>query len=187
VNEKQKDGLEIIQSEARRLHTLINHILDSSRIDVGEFVLNKQKVNLTGMVADSITSASTTTMDNKDEVVLDSPGIVYVDADPFWLEKILDNLIHNAVKFTQDGRIHVKIAKVKKGVRVSIKDTGQGINKKHLPHIFEKFYRGERHTATGTGLGLYITKKLVEAHGGNIKASSPGRSKGSTFTFTLPH
>ncbi len=101
----------------------------------------------------------------------------------------MENLISNAIKFSpQGGRITVSVEQVDGEIRVSIADTGMGIPKKDLPHIFEKFYRVDSasvRAVRGTGLGLAIAKYIIESHGGKIWAESK-LGKGSTFSFTLP-
>ena len=111
---------------------------------------------------------------------------MYAQYDPFWIEKVLDNIISNANKFTKDGELKITLEKKKTRVKFSISDSGRGITKENLPHIFDKFFEGQKQTGTGTGLGLYICKKVVEAHGGKIGASSLGPDRGATIWFTLP-
>ncbi len=186
LNDRQRHGLDIVRSECMRLQRLIDHILDSSRIDAGEFAIRKAKTDLAGLAANTIESVANARTNNEDQLFFHAKGPVYAKADPFWVEKVMDNLISNAVKFTQKGRIDITIEKTKGGVKFSVKDTGRGVSEEQIPKLFDKFYQAEKQTATGTGLGLYISKKLVEAHGGKIGCESDGPGKGATFWFTLP-
>jgi len=99
------------------------------------------------------------------------------------------NLVDNSIKYTPKGKIEVFLEPKEKLMKVTVKDTGVGINKDEAPNLFKKFVRGDGiaqiHTG-GSGLGLYIAKKLVEAHGGKIWAESEGKDQGSAFNFTLP-
>ena len=105
------------------------------------------------------------------------------------MNELLDNIINNAIKYTPGGgKITVKARKLNGEVEVSIHDTGIGMTKEQIKHIFEEFYKADksRHDVDSSGLGLSICKKIVEGHGGRIWAESPGLGKGSTFYFTLP-
>jgi two-component system phosphate regulon sensor histidine kinase PhoR len=103
------------------------------------------------------------------------------------MRQVLVNLIHNAVKFTNPGgKITVCTGHADGSVSVEVSDTGIGISKTDLPHIFERFFKGDRsRTGSGTGLGLAIARNIITAHGGTIRAQST-EGKGSTFTITLP-
>ena len=105
------------------------------------------------------------------------------------IDQVIENLISNAIKFSpQGGKITVSIEQADEKVKISVSDTGIGIPKKNLTHIFEKFYRAENASSEvigGTGLGLAIVKYIIESHGGKISVESK-LGKGSTFSFTLP-
>jgi signal transduction histidine kinase len=111
-------------------------------------------------------------------------GLPPVLADPDRLDRILTNLLGNALKYSRD-RVIVHAECTHDRVSVSVADRGAGIEADDLPRIFDRYYRGQRHEGEGLGLGLYIVRKLVEAHGGMIWAESR-EGEGSTFTFTLP-
>jgi len=118
------------------------------------------------------------------------PDEKIVLADKKRLKEILYNLIGNSIKFTKDGTIKVKIMANDKFVKISVSDTGKGISKEDMPRLFQKFGKLENSYETmaessGTGLGLYITKQLVEGMGGKISAKSDGINKGSEFFFFL--
>jgi two-component system sensor histidine kinase VicK len=118
---------------------------------------------------------------------------IFVEADKGRISEVIHNLLDNALKFTEDGTISITDALMKKEehenkgdelVIVSVKDTGIGIDSQIFPRLFEKF--ATKSEATGTGLGLFISKSIVEAHGGRIWAQNNGDSKGATFSFSLP-
>jgi len=113
-----------------------------------------------------------------------SKGDFLVEADKERLSQVISNLIDNAIKFTQEGSIVISSQKSDNdSIVVSIKDTGTGIDSKIMPRLFSKF---ATNSITGTGLGLFISKKIVEAHGGRIWAENNPFGKGATFSFTLP-
>ena len=111
-------------------------------------------------------------------------------ADPDRLRQILINLLSNAMKYTPTGGVVLlKVQMTQQFVQFQVIDNGIGISPEHLPHIFTRFYRADKsraRSAGGSGIGLTITKHLVEAHGGTIQAFSAGPGKGSKFTFTIP-
>jgi signal transduction histidine kinase len=114
---------------------------------------------------------------------LTGDGDVFVEADKSKLFEVLSNLIRNSIKFTNKGVITVILEQSDGNVQVSVKDTGSGIDPEISPKLFEKFTtKGEK----GTGLGLYISKNIIEAHGGSIWAENNPDGNGATFTFTLP-
>ena len=112
---------------------------------------------------------------------------IIIFADKIRIYQVISNLLKNALKFTSDGKITITLDKVeennKKFVVIQIKDNGKGIDSQVLPRLFEKF---ATKSETGTGLGLYISKNIVEAHGGSIKGYNNPNGKGATFEFTLP-
>jgi signal transduction histidine kinase len=107
-----------------------------------------------------------------------------VRADPDRLDRILGNLVGNALKYS-DGRVTVSASREGGAVRVRVVDHGPGIAAEDVANLFERFYRGQRHEGEGLGLGLFIVRKLVEAHGGRVDVES-ALGRGSTFSFTLP-
>ena len=107
-----------------------------------------------------------------------------VRADSGRMQRVFVNLISNALKHTHNGTILIKAEQDGSDIKVTVKDTGSGISEEDLPHIWERYYKG-RHSETGTGLGLFICKFIIESHGGRIWVESePG--KGTAFIFTLP-
>lgn len=123
---------------------------------------------------------------------LDAPAATLppIAVDPDRIAQVLGNLVDNALRHTPaGGRVTLSAARVRDGVAMTVADTGEGIEAEHLPHIFERFYRADtardRHSG-GSGIGLAITKAIVEAHGGSVRAQSAGRGRGSRFVVTLP-
>ena len=165
---------------------MIQDLVDSARLEAGQLELEKRPAEL-GNIASGLLERARGAMDVeriKVEIASDLPEFL---ADPERLERILMNLMTNALKYSDPGTdVLLKAAKTNGEVLVSVTDHGIGIDPNDLPHIFERFYRaGGSQKAEGVGLGLYITKMLVEAHDGRIWAESE-LGKGSTFYFTLP-
>ncbi|MBI2953982.1 MAG: sensor histidine kinase [Chloroflexi bacterium] len=169
-----------------RMNAMIHDLVESARLEAGQLHLEKQAVDLRAFVSDLLERAAELEgmARVKSEIRADLP---LVGADPGRLERILLNLLTNALKFSPpETEVLVRAEKTDDEVTVSVTDRGIGIAPEDLPHLFERFYRARvTRIAEGLGLGLYITRMLVEAHGGRVWVESePG--KGSTFYFTLP-
>ena len=171
--------------------TLIDDVLDMSRIIAGKMQMQPRAVD----VVEVIDAALTTVKPAADakEISLEfqrRPGPSLVSGDPNRLQQIVWNLLSNAIKFTpRGGEVIARVEPAGSSVRLSVRDTGQGIAREFLPHVFEPFRQGESVTTRthgGLGLGLAIVKRLVEMHGGNVSAHSEGEGKGSVFTIELP-
>lgn len=178
--------LETIQRSDRRMNVMIQDLVDTARVEGGELVLHRQLVMLSTYLHDYLRRATTFLAVERLHLQL-PPDLPPVTADPDHVERILTNLLTNAQKYsTPNTPITVCACRLDGEVEIAVTDQGRGINADDLPHIFERFYRAKSgRQAEGIGLGLYITKMLVEAHGGHIWVESePGQ--GSTFTFTLP-
>jgi len=181
-------GVESILEHARHQARLINDLLDAANLEVGQLVLAREEVALTGLVERAVTDATLSAPMHV--ITLTAPdGLMVVWGDPVRLRQVLDNLLGNAVKYSPAGStVQVGVERTDDGVRVMVADEGSGIDPATLPHLFERFYRTEaarQSGATGIGLGLAICKGLVEAHGGQIGVeSTPGQ--GSRFWFTIP-
>jgi len=184
----RREFLQIIDQECDRLTRLINDLLNLSRIEAGralELVLKPvDVVDIAEKIAEIQKNYTA-----KHQFVVDVQGSVpTIIADEDKVDQIITNLVSNAVKYSPDGgevRITIKEDPQSGGVLVAVKDQGIGIPKDVLPRLFQRFYRVEGRKISGTGLGLYLTRHLVEAHGGKIWAESE-EGKGSTFYFTLP-
>ena len=192
-----KESLQIIVRNSSRLHKLIESLLDVIRIESDKLRLNKERFDIYKLVNDTINdfvNKFENTEKNIFKVVYSDDnddgkdGIIFVYADRDRIQEVISNLLNNAYKFTESGQIIVKIKKKidyeNKQAEIIVKDTGTGIDKEILPRLFEKF---ATKSEAGTGLGLYISKKIVEAHGGKIWAeNNSSDDRGATFYFTLP-
>lgn len=190
VPEQVRERLERINKHSDNLVKLINDLLDISRIESGRVEMKLIKVNLSTMI-DNVHDLLVPQLKEKDikfvrQVDRDVPEI---SVDATQIERIFINLIVNAIRFTpQKGMITVKVKKEDDKINVSVIDTGIGIKKEDLNRLFDEFYRVENEinqNVKGTGLGLTLAKKIVEAHHGKIGVVSE-LQKGSTFYFTLP-
>jgi signal transduction histidine kinase len=190
LNEKQEQYIGIIQTSGRHLLSLINDILDLSKIEAGRMELELTQFDVEMAVDNTVTLVRDRAARHDLTLAVEvEPGLPSVVGDERKIKQILLNLLSNAVKFTPDGgRIGVRAGRVEGGVEVAVSDTGIGIAPEDQAAIFEEFRQVGTDVVRkreGTGLGLALTKRFVELHGGEIRVESePG--KGSTFTFTLP-
>ena len=183
-DDKKRDMLAQVHHDADRVTRLVTELLDISRLETGRLVLRRQLVDVARLATSVVDKVAMTHPDLDCRVEVDAE-VPEVYADPDKLEQVLTNLVENAAKYGS-LRDMVVTGVVEGGhVRVSVSDTGEGIPADDLPRVFTKFFRRDHGRPTGTGLGLWISRGLVEAHGGELTATSePGR--GATFTFTLP-
>jgi signal transduction histidine kinase len=189
VNEKQEEYLEDIHSSADHLLELINDILDLSKVEAGQVELEKTSFSLREALERSVVIVRERALKNGVQLTLESNGDVeLVEGDERRIRQVLFNLLSNAVKFTpHGGTVDVSSARLDGEVHVSVTDTGPGIAPEDQKRIFEEFQQTDigAEEREGTGLGLALSKKLVELHGGRIWVESE-LGAGSTFTFTLP-
>ncbi len=184
----RQEFLRVIEDETDRLTRLVSDILDVSRIESGKLELKKRDFDLSRLVR--IIIGKLQSQFSNHVIKLASPeSIEPVCADPDKIEQVIVNLVDNAAKYSPSGgEIIIALAARQRGVDCGVSDRGVGIPEEHLPHIFEKFHRVDNRATRevyGTGLGLYVSKSIVEAHGGTIWVESE-LGKGSTFRFTLP-
>ncbi|MGA2713203.1 MAG: PAS domain S-box protein [Bryobacteraceae bacterium] len=189
LNVDQKRFINHIHRDAEHLLALINEILDLSKIEAGKLDLRRETIDLIGVLEDALSSIRPQCVAKSIRLETNIPGTIPVDGDRVRVRQILYNLLSNAVKFTPEGgRICVDAACANGSAEISVSDTGIGIPPQEHESIFDKFHQVVATTSgmrEGTGLGLPITKRLVEEHGGRIwLESEPG--KGSRFTFTIP-
>ena len=196
--EKRDEMIQAISRNASRLQRLTSDILDVTRIESGSLRLNLEKFNLNQVISDIIDDyRNEIERSGSNDVKLIHEGqneIIQIEGDKNRLTQVISNLVGNAVKFTTQGSITIK-AEMKRRKRkedgkalVSIKDTGSGIDPEIMPRLFTKFVAKSN---AGTGLGLFISKSIIEAHGGKIWAlnnhSLDGNSsRGATFAFNIP-
>ena len=193
-DEKQLEILEIIIRNAQRLKRLTDNLLDITKIESQSLMLNKEKFNLNILISEVLKDyVGKQKKQQKVKIVYDFnyKEDIIIEADRDRLVQVIHNLLDNALKFTTYNQqmIFVIIGKRKEGkedeeVIVSVKDTGEGISDKILSKLFTKFATSD--STTGTGLGLYICKNIIEAHGGRIWAENNSGEKGAIFSFTLP-
>jgi signal transduction histidine kinase len=189
---QQVDLLSIITRNAKRLQRLTEDILDVSRIESHSLKLNKERFNLDDLISSVIDDyRNRIEKDNIAVKLLYEPNNkdnnIFVEADRGRLIQVISNLIDNAIKFTKEGTISIITEEKDSKVVVSVNDTGTGINPEILPRLFSKF--ASKSERGGTGLGLFICKNIVEAHGGKIWIENNNiydGKKGATFTFSLP-
>jgi signal transduction histidine kinase len=188
--EKREEMLKALARNAVRLQRLTKDILDVTRIETRSLRLNFQKVNLNEIVCDIIEDQKTEIEKTKKEIdlVLEPQAqTIEICIDVNYLGQVISNLLTNAIKFTKKGTIVTRTGIRDKNALVSITDEGPGIDPEIFPRLFTKF---AAKTETGTGLGLFISKSIVEAHGGKIWAEnnhdSDGQITGATFTFSRP-
>ncbi len=190
VNNKKTaaDFLTRIEGEVDHLSQIVAELTQLSRIETGEAKLKKESVDLNALVDDVLTEMKP--LVERQQVALSKKlksGLPSVPADKDRIRQTLINLVHNAIKYNNpDGKVTVTTDYNKNAVTVGVADTGIGISKDDLPHVFERFYKADKARAgSGSGLGLAIAKHTIQAHGGEINAQSE-EGKGSVFTFTLP-
>jgi len=181
-----KQGVEAIITGARRMNSMILDLVDSARLEAGQLKMDCVPVDLPSFLSDL--KGRLAGVLEMDRVRVEMPeGLPRASADPDRLERIFTNLVSNALKYSPPGTQVAVTAEMQGGmVTVSVSDQGEGIAAEDISNLFQRFYRarGTRKTE-GVGLGLYITRMLVEAHGGRIWVESEV-GKGSTFSFTLP-
>lgn len=186
-----RKGIQVIDRNARAQVQLINDLLDLSRIMSGKLRLDLRQVSLADIVKAAVDSArpAADTKNIRLKVLLD-PVQTIVTGDSDRLQQVVWNLLTNAIKFTpKEGQVHVLLQRINSHLELSVSDTGIGIPASFLPYVFDRFAQKDSSTTRthgGLGLGLSISKQLVELHGGAIRASSLGEGKGATFFVSLP-
>jgi signal transduction histidine kinase len=182
---KEEELLNMIINNAKRLLLLQENILDVSRIENKLLKLNKEQCDLVEIISTAIRDVENQIDKNMVELRYKQTeaNSVLIYADRAKLTQVVSNLLNNAIKFTQAGSITVDVVKDDNKATVRIKDTGTGIHPRVESKLFSKFVTN---SSSGTGLGLFISKSIVEAHGGKISGSNNTNGKGATFSFSLP-
>jgi signal transduction histidine kinase len=189
ASSQEKHLLEIIIRNARRLQGLSEDLLDVSRIESQSLKLNKVRFNLADVVARTVEDLgnSFASGDKKVELVAvpyeGREGDVIVNADKERIVQVISNLLHNALEFTREGTIWTSIQRKDGQTIVTVRDTGDGIDAEVFPRLFTKFVTKSK---KGTGLGLFISKGIIEAHGGKMWAENNANGKGAAFFFSIP-
>jgi signal transduction histidine kinase len=195
--EKREEMVKAISRNASRLQRLTNDILDVTRIESQTLNLDKEKFNLSDLIANIVEDQRSRVEKENSMVKLlydnkyNSEDSHIVEADKDRITQVISNVLNNAIKFVSNqkeggGTVSVTLEKNhnnREEVIVNIRDNGEGIHQEILPRLFTKF---ATKSFTGTGLGLYISKSIVEAHGGRMWAQNNSDGQGATFTFTLP-
>jgi signal transduction histidine kinase len=196
VGDKECEYMDAIIRNAKRLQRLTENILDVTKIESQSLKLNKERFNLNDIITNAIDdmilnrelkNEKNDNNNNTDYIkLLYKPMDIFVEADKARLAQVISNLLSNAIKFTKEGggSISINTEKEDNHILVSVKDTGSGIDSEILPRLFSKF---ATKSYQGTGLGLFISKGIIEAHGGKVwaKNNADGK-KGSTFYFNMP-
>ncbi|HYD02663.1 MAG TPA: HAMP domain-containing sensor histidine kinase, partial [Alphaproteobacteria bacterium] len=191
-SKEQLHGLDAIKRNSNQLKTIISNILEISRLDSGRFELNITEMDVEEKISLLIGNLKILSDNKKIKLKYTCSGVKKITTDVMRFEEILNNLVGNAIKFTEKGSVTVKTESGKneeKGfIVVSVIDTGIGIPKDKINSLFQNFYQVDATVSRkygGTGLGLSITKKMIELQGGKISVTSI-ENKGTTFRFTLP-
>jgi signal transduction histidine kinase len=194
--EKREEISQAIFRNADRLQRLTNDILDVTRIESQGLKLNKERFNLIDLISSIVEDFRNDIQKKRSDILLSSyepnDHQVLLEADKGRIAQVISNLLNNAIKFTKEGKISIRVIKKRNGnekdsireVIVSIKDTGVGIESEILPRLFTKF--ATKSETGGIGLGLFISKSIVESTGGRIWAENNSDGKGATFSFGLP-
>jgi signal transduction histidine kinase len=188
VTEGQKDLLQRGIRRIDELLVLITDLLDIPRIEAGQLRYEMHEISLNGVIRQALAGMDNLARQKGLELTVElpeSPHKVYASSRR--LQQVLNNLVSNAINYTREGMVIVRVKDYNDDVAVEVLDTGIGIPRDELPRLFADFFRGSNVKTAGTGLGLSISKRIVEAHGGKIWAESPcpETGKGSKFTFTL--
>ncbi|MFY9872838.1 MAG: HAMP domain-containing sensor histidine kinase [Candidatus Nitrosopolaris sp.] len=190
-NKNKRNNINAIIRNAKRLKQVSQRILDTASIEAKIFKLDKERLNLADVLLNAVDDQIITIAQDfeiKNNIKLryePSEDIILIHADRIRLTQVISNILSNAVKFTKKGTISITIKKENDNAIVGIQDTGLGIDAQIMSRLFSKF--ATKSDIGGTGLGLFICKSIIEAHGGTISAGNNEDGKrGATFTFTLP-
>jgi len=185
-SETRLEFLEIVDEEADRLRELIDNLLDSSRLETGTLGMTLEPTKLSTIIRDSVSRTQAVYPDMEVEIDI-GDDIPVLQADPTRIAQVMDNLLSNANKYAPGSQIAVASDRRDNVVEIGVQDGGLGIPPEHVPHLFERFYRVPEQSSNvrGTGLGLYICRKIIEAHSGEIGVESQEGS-GTRIFFTLP-
>lgn len=187
---KVKDTVVTIETASNNMLELVNDLLDVAKLEAGKFELNVQEYDLVGLIQEQAKVFRPQAEQKHLTLNVTSPEKYLLKFDRVRIGQVLGNLISNAIKYTDSGQVEVNLAAnaEKKEAVVSVKDSGIGVAREDLSQLFSKFkqLKSADRSRKGTGLGLVVSKGIVEAHGGRIWAESAGESLGSTFYFSLP-
>jgi signal transduction histidine kinase len=189
LNEKQKHMMQRASQRINELLNLISNLLDIPRIEIGQLAQEMTEVSLSQVIDKFVEEASSLAEQKglKFSVHI-PPNLSCLYGVPTRLQQVIANLVNNAVNYTSEGEVVVRVIETDNEILVEVADTGCGIPPDDRPKLFEDFFRGTNVWPKGTGLGLSISRRIIQAHGGKIWAESPcaETGKGSKFCFTLP-
>ena len=189
ISEKQKHMLERSTRRITELLTLISDLLDIPRIETGQIVQEMKEISLRQAIKNSLDSQSSLAKDKGIKLKVEiSDGLPRIRGSASRLQQVITNLVNNAINYTPEGTITIRVQERSKDLLVEVMDTGIGIPPDDIPKLFEDFFRASNVEVKGTGLGLSITRRIIEAHGGKISVESPclETNSGCKFSFTLP-
>jgi len=187
INQEQRKQLTMVKKSANHLLALVNDVIDISKIEADKVKIAIEKFDLISLVQEVKDSFAVIAEEKGLKLLFQTPSTLLIKSDKRRTRQVMVNLISNALKFTDRGEIEVKIRKKDVSAEISVRDTGVGIKKEDMGKLFQAFNRiitNDRLTA-GTGLGLYLSKKITDLLGGDVKVESEF-GQGSVFTFTLP-
>jgi two-component system, OmpR family, sensor histidine kinase VicK len=188
TDNEQRELLDVVVRSVKKLKQLTEDVLDVTRIESQSLQLHKERFNLSEMILNAFADFRNQSKNEyKDNIKLElvSKEDIFIEADKGRMYQVVSNLLNNAIKFTNEGTIITTVEKKDSYVIISIKDSGTGIDSEIFPRLFSKF--ATKSEIAGTGLGLFISKSIVEAHGGRIWAeNNKDGEKGATFYFSLP-
>lgn len=173
------------EKQIERLIRLVDDMLDVSRLNLGKLQLEKNELNMSSLI-EEVFERFQPQFELKDiDLKLDVEANIFVWVDKFKIEQVMANLLTNAMKYGNEKPVQISVRKYPERVEVRVIDQGLGIPEDQLRKVFDQFERISTNVASGLGLGLYISKQIIEAHHGEIWAESDGKS-GSVFIFSLP-
>jgi len=189
IDENQKHLLKETQTGVKRLSRIVGNLLDISRLENGDLVVNPKTGDLNKIIKDVIGEFDEIAIKKDIKLLFKESKTKEIFTDIDRLNEVLDNLVSNAIKYTKKGSITISVSENKKFIKFSVKDTGPGIPEKERSRLFKKFSRAseglkQQVLGASTGLGLYISKRIIEQMGGKIGFESEV-GKGSTFWFTI--
>lgn len=186
-DEATKEFASIIYDESQRLSRLVNDLLDLARMEAGYQELRIEAVEAISFARRVIKKFKQMGRDKQVTFSVSGPNVVF-DADPDQMEQVLTNLLGNALRYTENGEIKIKIDEDRENITLSVIDSGDGIPEEDLPFVFDRFYKADKARTrgkTGTGIGLAIVANVVRAHGGEVEVDSR-LGEGATFRIRLP-
>ena len=194
LGKEELEILKLIDKGGKRLKYLVDNLIDISRIEYDKFELKKQRNDICELIRESSQELKRNLKDRKIDLTLKLPETFYLDIDKVRIEQVIMNLLSNAIKNTPpNGKITITVENQEKWAILSVNDTGVGLTREEMEVLFTRFGKIERYgdgleyiDIQGSGLGLFISKEIVDLHGGNIRVESEGRNKGSNFIVKLP-